>query len=193
MNRFFFRCGRCFFKFTADVEGYKAPEIGACPVCSNPWVKCLGATKGVLKVGVLCNDKCVFAEGPDCSCSCAGRNHGSRLLVPVIANVVDFSGRGPSWRRVEEAAAKWAWWCGELVKVDAMPVPDEKRLAYSFQSFKRWLKRDAASWPAREKGLAEFRAKFGVPVAAPGPSLVLPGSAAGVVLAASSFGQLSLF
>lgn len=105
MNRFFYRCPKCLFKFTADVDGMRPPTVGDCPVCAWKYIKFLGATRGVLSVGVPCNDKCVFAEGPDCSCSCGGKNHGSKLLIPVVSHVVDFKGKLPS---LERAAAVWA-------------------------------------------------------------------------------------
>ncbi len=114
-NRFFFRCGRCLFKFTADSEGYKRPDVPACPVCAREYVECLGATKGVVSLGVPCNDVCVFAEGPDCSCTCGGKNHGSRLLIPVLRGVVDFqSGRFPT---LEAARREWESWQARLREV----------------------------------------------------------------------------
>jgi hypothetical protein len=114
LNRFFFRCARCLFRFTADAEGYRAPDVRACPVCAREHVECMGATKGVVSLGVKCNDICVFAEGPDCSCSCGGVNHGSRLLIPVLRGVVDFdSGK---FATLEAARREWERW---RAKVDA--------------------------------------------------------------------------
>jgi hypothetical protein len=107
LNRFFFRCPRCLFKFTADAEGFRAPRVESCGVCQFAHVRCLGATKGVLSYATPCNDVCVFAEGPDCSCSCGGRNHGARLVVPVVRNVVEFTGRLPT---LERARALWNAW-----------------------------------------------------------------------------------
>lgn len=107
-NRFFFRCGRCLFRFAADVEGHRRPDVRGCPVCAREYIECLGATKGVLSVGVPCNDKCVFAESPDCSCSCAGKNHGSRLLIPVLRGVVDFD--TGKFSTLEAARREWEAW-----------------------------------------------------------------------------------
>lgn len=92
MNRYFFICGTCLLRFTADCEqDYNQPKVGACPVCQQHGITCLGATKGVLSYKTPCDDRCTMAMGPDCSCSCNGRNHGSQLVVPTIGNVVDLS------------------------------------------------------------------------------------------------------
>lgn len=162
-NRFFFRCASCFFRFSADVEGLRAPQVGACVVCGASWVRCLGATKGVLSIGVPCNDVCVFAEGPDCSCSCGGKNHGSRLLVPVVRNVVDFSGR--KFPRVDEARIKWEWWQAQLRALEtahpAEVLADRvKTSRYNLGTIA--LASEYQSWPAREKALLAFKLLWGV-------------------------------
>jgi hypothetical protein len=190
LNRFFFWCPSCFFKFTADAEGLKAPEVGGCPVCDASWVKCLGATRGVLKWDVPCNDKCVFAEGPDCSCSCGGHNHGSRLLVPVVGNVVEFSGKLPV---LEVARLRWEKWKrtqGELVAVAVPADPKAARAWLSMMSKVRGTSQFSPdTWKGREKLVASMRAL--VAPAAPGPSSPAVGAAA-VLLGASSFIQSRL-
>lgn len=156
-NRFFFRCSQCLFRFAADVEGLRPPVVGACPVCSNQWVKCLGATKGVLSIGVPCNDKCVFAEGPDCSCSCAGRNHGSRLLVPVVRNVIDFK---RSFPRLDEAARVWSQFntrIGEAVKALGGREGGAAEVARFSRSVRSLF--ESQSWDHRKRHLAELCAR----------------------------------
>lgn len=92
MNRYFYQCPTCLLRFTADTDqDYSQPKVGACPVCHQHGITCLGATKGVLSYRTPCDDRCTGATGPDCSCSCGGRHHGSGLLVPTIGNIVDLS------------------------------------------------------------------------------------------------------
>lgn len=163
-NRFFFRCPRCLFKFTADAEGYKRPHVEACPVCAREYVECLGATKGVLSFGVPCNDVCVFAEAPTCSCSCGGKNHGSRLVVPVVRNVVDFKGKLPT---LEKARVEWEGWRVKVEAAKAAAVSPPAALVV-----KRALREAACSvsWVNRGKLLA--RACEGLGIALSGVALV---------------------
>jgi hypothetical protein len=179
LNRFFFRCPRCLFKFTADVDSYKRPDVEACPVCAREYVECLGATKGVVSWATPCNDVCTYAEGPTCSCSCGGKNHGSRLVIPVVRNVVDFkSGRFPT---LEKARVEWERWRakveaakGAAVGPAALVVRDAVReAAYS------------KSWPNRQKLLARACEGLGVAlsgVALASAPLVGPDWVAGVVV-----------
>lgn len=209
MNRFFFRCPSCFLKFTADVEGVRRPSVVECPVCTSRHLKCLGSTKGVVRMDVPCNDKCVFAEGPDCSCSCGGANHGSKLLVPVVSGVVDFSGKGPSWL-VETAIKKHRWWTAEMAAIEVgrpehvkaafaagrTGSDEQRRLIRDWQDWRSALQLGCESWQGREKKLKAFRAAYpgaGSSVLVPvGPSLNI-GAAASLVLAASTFVQSDLF
>lgn len=184
LNRFFFRCGRCLFKFTADTEGFRAPSVPACPVCAREYVECMGATKGVLSLGVKCNDVCVFAEGPDCSCACAGANHGSRLLIPVLKGVVDFqTGRFPT---LEAARREWEAW---QAKVSALKggLQDGSQARRHILAMLPTVYA-SKSWRNRHKEVAAMCAEFGLgaPVAAP------VGELSGV-LCASSFLQSNLF
>jgi hypothetical protein len=55
---------------------------------------CKGAIENMGKVerdrlththlGSPCDDRCTFARGPHCDCSCGGKNHGSRLVVKIV-------------------------------------------------------------------------------------------------------------
>lgn len=155
-NRFFFRCGRCLFKFTADREGHTRPHVEACPVCARQYVECLGATKGVLALGVPCNDVCVFAESPTCSCSCGGKNHGSRLVIPVLRGVVDFNtGKFPT---LEKARAQWDRWQRLLTAAKAGATGDGANLLrYALQDIG-----GSKAWPNREKMLRKVCEKLGV-------------------------------
>lgn len=120
-NRFFYRCGRCLFRFTADVEGRNPPNVEGCPVCNNSRVECLGSTQGRVVLTVPCDAKCVFAIGKTCDCSCGGKNHGSGLLVPVIRGVVDFSGaRVPGY---QQTAADYRAYLARLQSLRDSPPP----------------------------------------------------------------------
>lgn len=198
MNRFFYRCSSCFLKFAADAAGSVGPRVESCPVCDERYVKCLGSTRGVVSWRVPCDDRCVYAEGPDCSCSCGGKNHGSRLLVPVLSGVVEFSGRGPLWM-VDDIRAKWQAWRAELVAIE-MGRPERVKLAFAagrsgsdaeralVRSWSSWwsvLREGCDSWPARALKLRQFRAAF--PDA--GTAQIIGGAPVG----AAAVGQLLLF
>lgn len=136
MNRYFFKCSRCLLRFTGDVEGRNSPNVEACPVCANLRVECLGSTMGRIVMTVPCNDKCVFAIGNDCSCSCGGKNHGSGLLVPVIRGVVDFAGvRLPG---LQETAMNYAAYAQRLQSLKDSP-PERFRVAIAAQKAGGWL------------------------------------------------------
>lgn len=187
LNRFFFRCPRCLYAFAADAEGHKAPRVESCGCCGASYVKCLGATRGVLSWGVPCNDVCVFASGQDCSCSCGGKNHGSRLLVPVIKNVVDFSGRLPL---LEKARREWSVWShriGEAKRVlsEGAEVPgDAVRILERFTEGVY----ESQSWDNRRKRLGELLARLNVKIAAFSPVSSAPLVAA--PLASEDAGEL---
>lgn len=46
-----------------------------CPWCASPRVK-VNVVKGQLVESKACDDRCMGATGPTCSCSCGGENHG---------------------------------------------------------------------------------------------------------------------
>lgn len=167
LNRFFFRCPRCLFKFSADVEGFRCPDVRACPVCAREYVECLGATKGVLSLGVPCNDVCGFAEAPTCSCSCGGKNHGSRLLIPVLRGVVDFD--TGKFATLEAARREWAAWQAKLSEVKGKLGPESQARRELVESLPGVYQSKA--WANRNKLLAGICQRIGIVVSS-GAALV---------------------
>lgn len=106
-KRFFVRCTGCLATAAVDVppaevktfkarfgwgwDGFRGvsvpigPECGGCgavvelvgPVVGDNWTRIEHRTP--------CDDRCTNAPGPKCECKCGGENHGTRLLVPVVA------------------------------------------------------------------------------------------------------------
>lgn len=183
MNRFFYKCPRCLFKFATDSSLRWGPSVDACPICQCDRVNCLGATKGILTLATKCNDVCTFASGPNCSCSCAGANHGSRILVPIVGNVVQLDeSRFPTAR---ETRREWAAFQSVMDQLKVSGVPS---------GFHAWEWKDALTrirqggdYRIRNTRVAELCKRLGrsVPVAsplvvpAPGASVVIPSPASG--------------
>lgn len=188
MNRFFYSCPACLFRFAIDQEGRSSPRsIAGCPVCAGE-LRLLGATQGVLSWKTPCDDRCTHAIGRKCTCSCGGKNHGSKIVVPFISGVVDFS-RYPS-ASLSETAAQWERFklgCESLIAA----LPDELRAAraayqqhervpyglwndvVNFNRALRWAE-GAADYRLRFSRLRELRAKWAAPAAA---SFTLPAAA----------------
>lgn len=38
----------------------------------------------------LCDDRCVYAQGDDCSCSCGGQNHGVGYAGTPVADLAEW-------------------------------------------------------------------------------------------------------
>lgn len=60
-------------------EGEIQPSQERCPGCGRKDFVQGGAVKGVYNPRVPCSAKCWDASGFDCSCRCAGANHGRSL------------------------------------------------------------------------------------------------------------------
>lgn len=53
---------------------YTHPRRHPCPTCRQPTP---GQTiRATLSAARRCDDRCMYAKGPDCVCSCGGANHG---------------------------------------------------------------------------------------------------------------------
>lgn len=173
MNRFFYKCSRCLLKVAIDAE--RQPYFDPCPVCDAHYgvIKFLGATKGVLSMQTKCNDVCTFAEGPNCSCSCAGANHGSRIVVPVLGKVLDLdASRFPGFAELSANYQRFTLEMGALI-------------ASRPSSLGKWvwdgvIRRiyEGGSYPIRFTRLAGVRTEYGIPApAVPAPLVVIPSPA----------------
>lgn len=53
---------------------YTHPRAHPCPTCRTPTHgHVINATHSAAR---RCDDRCMYAKGPDCVCSCGGKNHG---------------------------------------------------------------------------------------------------------------------
>lgn len=69
--------GRCPAHGCGYVRTKLEHDIAPAPVCPTHlrplrWQR----IEGKHSAGRRCDDRCIFARGPNCECSCAGANHG---------------------------------------------------------------------------------------------------------------------
>jgi hypothetical protein len=86
-----------------------------CGICSGPIENMGKVERDRLThhhIGSPCDDRCTFARGPHCDCSCGGKNHGSKLTVVIVRDA------GP-------------------VPIVPMPNPEKaKRIAAEYQEYR---------------------------------------------------------
>jgi hypothetical protein len=85
VDRWYVRCLHCLS--VAAVTEHPSTADTLCGLCDGP-IEIMGrvAEKRLVRdeYGTPCDDRCTFAKGPDCECHCAGKNHGSRMVVHII-------------------------------------------------------------------------------------------------------------
>lgn len=77
-----YRCGDCLSRWTFPGRAY-----GRC-ACGGE-AECIGRLLSgrVVVNGTPCDDRCTWATGPHCSCSCGGANHGTHAVVEKLGPV----------------------------------------------------------------------------------------------------------
>jgi len=75
-KRWYYKCGDCFATVCLDSQ----PIQPTCAVCGGI-MRLMGEVRGThdwtrTEKVCVCNEACVDASGPDCSCACGGINHG---------------------------------------------------------------------------------------------------------------------
>jgi hypothetical protein len=53
----------------------------ACPTCRTPTAG--QPIRGTHNAARRCDDRCMYAKGPDCVCSCGGANHGKGYALSL--------------------------------------------------------------------------------------------------------------
>lgn len=70
--------------FRIDAAGKKirpgSYEDARCPQCKSFPAR-FKPIKGVYNENHRCDDRCLYARGPECTCSCGGMNHGRGYLI----------------------------------------------------------------------------------------------------------------
>lgn len=83
--RWFVRCTRC-LTIAAITEQPNCHDW-QCGICQGQ-IESMGKVQRDRLThehyGSPCDERCTFARGPHCDCSCGGKNHGSRLVVTII-------------------------------------------------------------------------------------------------------------
>lgn len=95
MSRWFIRCRSCLLVAALDGQSDYCPSAGRklnmlCSACEGQ-IEVMGRvyldTRLVTDASRCpCDTRCTSAKGPNCDCSCGGKNHGSNLLVQVVVD-----------------------------------------------------------------------------------------------------------
>jgi hypothetical protein len=84
LNRWFVRCRLCLS--IAAVDAISLPKgTLVCAGCDGP-VEVMDRVRGCtsnLESRCKCDARCTNAKGPNCDCSCGGKNHGSGMLGSI--------------------------------------------------------------------------------------------------------------
>lgn len=108
-RRYFVRCLDCLAVVAIDVVA--VPAAMTCGACGGT-VENMGRVQGKRVVfddrACPCDTRCTSATGPNCDCSCRGKNHGSGVVVDVTIDagpvpVVQI----PTAARAIERATEW--------------------------------------------------------------------------------------
>lgn len=117
LRRVYVRCVDCLSVSVVEVESASDGEAlrtarggcGECGLCHGPievmGVVALDRIWGATEEVAVCNEKCVDAAGPNCSCHCGGANHGSGLTREVLRRGSSVPRITPKERTPEKAAA----------------------------------------------------------------------------------------
>src|SRR5688572_14840449 len=89
VNRWFVRCRLCLSIAAIDAISLPKGEI-QCSACTGP-IEIMGRVKDtrlVMDAKVCaCDGRCTHAKGPNCDCSCGGKNHGTGALVSITVDM----------------------------------------------------------------------------------------------------------
>lgn len=94
-SRWFIRCRSCLLVAALDGQPDFCPAKGRrlnmlCSAC-NGQIEIMGRVYRDERLVTdssrcPCDTRCTSAKGPNCDCSCGGKNHGSNLLVQVVVD-----------------------------------------------------------------------------------------------------------
>jgi hypothetical protein len=89
INRWFVRCRLCLSIGAVDAISLPKGTL-VCSGCDGP-IEIMGRVDGCtshLETRCKCDARCTNAKGPNCDCSCGGKNHGSGMLVSFAEHSV---------------------------------------------------------------------------------------------------------
>lgn len=84
LNRWFVRCRLCLSIAAIEAQSLPKGEM-KCGACQGP-IEIMGRVDGCtshLDTRCKCDARCTNAKGPNCDCSCGGKNHGSGMLTTI--------------------------------------------------------------------------------------------------------------
>jgi hypothetical protein len=88
--RHFYRCRQCLAIAVRETTSPDRPRDEPACDCGGH-LDYLGRVKGLSlwqqKTACACDARCTYALGPQCDCSCGGRNHGTHAVVTFDAGV----------------------------------------------------------------------------------------------------------
>lgn len=151
-HRFFARCLRCLTVFAWESESRRAPgtnETPSCPCGSRAEFmgRCARNPMPPAADEVPCDSRCTAARGPNCDCSCGGRNHGKDVLAMIEAGGAVFEISAAAKRRADEYSDALQVIDGRLRELDAKR---EKDLSH-IEKFQRYRLLSARHKAARAR------------------------------------------
>lgn len=94
-NRWFVRCKDCLTVAAIDAvwhttwQAYEGLQKHVCGIC-NGKIEAMGKVQQERLANTEnrwpCDNRCTSAIGPNCDCSCGGKNHGSNMIVEVTVD-----------------------------------------------------------------------------------------------------------
>lgn len=118
INRWYVKCPGCLGLGVIELE--HAPHGATCEQCGDT-MTLMGRVQGDRYIltgeACACDDRCLGALGPQCVCSCGGKNHGKGLVAGTVTVVVASGKLVVRVIKAEEAAARRAEWEAGSVEV----------------------------------------------------------------------------
>jgi hypothetical protein len=102
----YYKCSDCLATATIDDHDQRTPDT--CGICGG-YLKFMGEVHQdqYVKFGTrcVCDERCTYAEGPNCECSCGGANHGIKRLGDIT--VIEATGKVKLTLRDSATVAKY--------------------------------------------------------------------------------------
>jgi hypothetical protein len=174
MSRWFIRCRSCLLVAALDGQSDFCPPKGRklnmqCSACKGQ-IEVMGRVYRDDRLVTdssrcPCDSRCTSAKGPNCDCSCGGRNHGSNLVVHVVVDAGPIPVVTMPSGLSEAAQQRAGEYAAALARIEALAAELNARRRSSFLSnadFNRMLRidrvirkvKDSRTHPGRMKMLA---------------------------------------
>lgn len=128
-ERICYRCHECLAVLFGTVKE-RAFDGLRCPHCDGASVQYMGMVRGASVVKPKgecpCDERCQYAMGPNCDCSCGGANHGCGSLwtIEIVGNTKRLVAASENAEKDSvKFRARAALWRATWAMIDAIPFP----------------------------------------------------------------------